>query len=72
MGQIWIINVLTDLKTFASRNDLPLLAQQLEDCARVARVEISEMPEEEAAGARQDGFGTRTISGTGGAGTRAL
>lgn len=37
----WIIDVLTDLKTFATRNGLPALAEQLDDVRLVAATEIS-------------------------------
>ena len=37
----WIIDVLTDLKTFATKNGLTALADQLEDTALVATAEIS-------------------------------
>ncbi|MEM9580080.1 MAG: hypothetical protein AAF891_05285 [Pseudomonadota bacterium] len=41
MTHKWIIDVLTDLKTFAAHNDLPALAAQLEDAQLVASVEMS-------------------------------
>lgn len=37
----WIIDVLTDLKTFATRNGLPVLAEQLDDVRLIAATEIS-------------------------------
>ena len=40
MGQKWIIDVIADLRDFADRNGLPLLANQLEVTASVARIEI--------------------------------
>ncbi|SMX39133.1 hypothetical protein [Octadecabacter ascidiaceicola] len=40
MGQKWIIDVIADLRDFAERNGLPLLANQLEVTASVARTEI--------------------------------
>ena len=42
MGHDWIIGVLTDLRSFASQNNLPLLTAQLEEAALVASVEISQ------------------------------
>jgi len=33
MGKDWIIDVLADLRTFAQKNDLPILAVQLEETA---------------------------------------
>lgn len=40
MGQKWIIDVIADLRDFAERNGLPLLANQLEVTALVAKTEI--------------------------------
>ena len=40
MGHDWIIDVLTDLKTFAYANDLNALAAQLDNTQLVARAEI--------------------------------
>lgn len=40
MGHKWIIDVLADLRRFAQKNDLPLLAAQLEDASEVAATEI--------------------------------
>lgn len=40
MGRNWIIDVLADLHTFAARNELPLLAGELEKAKTVAVVEI--------------------------------
>ena len=41
MGQDWIIGVLTDLRTFARANGLPLLSRQLEETTAVALREIA-------------------------------
>ena len=41
MTHDWIIDVLTDLKTFAAKNGLTALAGQLEYTALVATTEIS-------------------------------
>jgi hypothetical protein len=41
MGHDWILDVLTDLKTFARANGLPTLAAQLDDASLVARVEMA-------------------------------
>ncbi len=41
MRSDWILDVLTDLKTFAAANDLPVLAEQLDDTAIVALAEIA-------------------------------
>jgi hypothetical protein len=40
MGHDWIIDVLTDLKTFAVANDLDALAAKLDDTQLVAKAEI--------------------------------
>lgn len=40
MTHNWILDVLTDLKTFAATNGLPALADQLEDTQLVAMAEI--------------------------------
>jgi hypothetical protein len=40
MGHDWIIDVLTDLKTFAVANDLEALAAKLDDTQVVAKAEI--------------------------------
>ena len=40
MGHDWIIDVLTDLKTFAAANDLNALAAKLDDTQLVAEAEI--------------------------------
>ena len=41
MRSDWILDVLSDLKTFATANDLPVLAEQLDDTAIVALAEIA-------------------------------
>ena len=41
MANEWIMDVLADLRTFARQNDLPALAEQLEDSALVAAAEIT-------------------------------
>ncbi len=41
MQSDWILDVLTDLKTFATINGFPALAEQLDDTAIVALAEIS-------------------------------
>ncbi|PRY82064.1 hypothetical protein [Marivita geojedonensis] len=40
MGHDWIIDVLTDLKTFAAANDLDALAAKLDDTQLFARAEL--------------------------------
>ena len=41
MGHDWILDVLTDLKTFARANGLPTLAAQLDDASLVAQAELA-------------------------------
>lgn len=41
MRNDWILDVLADLRSFAQSNDLPLLAEQLDDTALIAVAEIS-------------------------------
>jgi hypothetical protein len=41
MEHDWILDVLADLRNYASRNDLPALAEQLQETALLAAVEIS-------------------------------
>ena len=41
MRSDWILDVLADLRTFALSNDLPALAEQLDDTAIVALSEIA-------------------------------
>ncbi len=50
MGHDWILDVLTDLKTFARANGLPTLAAQLEDASYVAQAEMASHAEESAFG----------------------
>jgi len=45
MNDKWIIDVLSDMKAFARQNDLPALADQLEDAALVAAAEIASKTE---------------------------
>ena len=58
MGRNWIIDVIADLETFASRNDLPLLAKELTKAKTVAAVEVSAMTGDAA----QAGWGDETDS----------
>lgn len=50
MEHDWILDVLADLRNYASRNDLPALAEQLQETVLLAAVEISS-----AEGAGRDG-----------------
>lgn len=71
MGHDWIIDVLADLKSFASTNDLPHLAAQLEEAALAARDEIDGKSEQTSRIVRGDGTGTRYVFAGTGAGRRA-
>ncbi|UWQ18677.1 hypothetical protein [Jannaschia sp. M317] len=44
MSKNWIIEVLGDLRGFASVNDMPNLAEQLEEAIVVAIAEIGQVP----------------------------
>lgn len=46
MQNEWILDVLADLKTFASANGLPALAEQLDDTTLVAAAEIASCAQE--------------------------
>lgn len=41
MRSDWILDVLADLRAFAQANDLPRLAEQLDDTALIATAEIA-------------------------------
>ena len=41
MKNDWILEVLGDLKGFASKNDLPALSEQLDDTFRIAVSELA-------------------------------
>ena len=41
MQSDWILDVLADLRRFAEANDLPLLAEQLDDTALIATAEFA-------------------------------
>jgi hypothetical protein len=45
MGHDWILDVLTDLKTFARANGMPSLAAQLDDASFVAQAELTSLAE---------------------------
>lgn len=42
MSKKWILDVLADLRAFAQMNDLPRLAEQLDETALIAAAEISD------------------------------
>lgn len=62
----WILDVLADLKTFASANGLGKLAEQLDDTTLVAAAEIASQKEE--ARARANGEYSQFGSSFGGVG----
>ncbi|WP_390910938.1 hypothetical protein [Pseudosulfitobacter sp. SM2401] len=65
MRSDWILDVLTDLKTFARSNELMALAEQLEDTAIVAMAEIATLNERQAASAPATEYASGThIGGT--------
>lgn len=45
MGHDWILDVLSDLKTFARANGMPSLAAQLDDASFVAQAELTSLAE---------------------------
>ncbi|MDP4034092.1 MAG: hypothetical protein Q8P60_14800 [Pseudorhodobacter sp.] len=50
MRHDWVFDVLKDLRSYALKNGLPLLAVQVEDTLRVARAEIAASDAEGDAG----------------------
>ena len=48
MRSDWILNVLADLRSFAQANDLPMLAEQLDDTALIATAEFATRDERSA------------------------
>lgn len=71
MGHEWIIDVLADLKSFASTNDLSVLAAQLEETADVARLEIDSKLDQASRTTRGEGAGTRYVFASSGSSRRA-
>jgi hypothetical protein len=70
MQSDWILDVLTDLKTFAILNGLPAFAEQLDDTALVALAEIS--AQKARTGPHKHGVEQNSGSHIGGAGTDLL
>ncbi|MEM6618698.1 MAG: hypothetical protein AAF631_05285 [Pseudomonadota bacterium] len=66
MSQDWIINVLRDLRSFAARNDLAALADQLDDTIHVAVADMTAKTARQAAAAGNDARQHSGISRTGG------
>lgn len=71
MGHRWIIDVLADLRTYAHMNDLHVLADELDVCARVALGEIGRKSGVARIGTGDNAAGDRELSGAGGKGQRA-
>lgn len=67
MGHDWILDVLTDLKTYARANGLPTLAEHLDDAQLVAQIEIASQTKEGRVGGHADNFGTGADSRAAGA-----
>ncbi|MCV2870129.1 hypothetical protein OEW28_15980 [Defluviimonas sp. WL0002] len=57
----WILDVLSDLKSFAQGNGLPALAEQLGDTAIVAAGEISRLSEDWIGGQAPDAGKVATV-----------
>jgi hypothetical protein len=68
LGHKWIVDVLTDLRTYAYMNNLHVLAQELDACARVALGETGKDPGGAPIGVMDDAGGDRELSGTSGEG----
>lgn len=68
MRSDWILDVLADLRSFALSNDLPVLAEQLDDTAIVALTEIAALKERTNGQTHGDRNPTRTDTGAVGAG----
>ncbi|AVW92058.1 hypothetical protein [Celeribacter baekdonensis] len=57
MRNDWILDVLTDLRTFAEQNGLTASAEQLGDACLVVAAELSNVsPESEQVGVHDGGF----------------
>ncbi len=54
MGHKWIIDVLADLESFASKNGLPLVAERMREAAIVASAEITSSSEGPSGRVRSD------------------
>jgi hypothetical protein len=68
MGHKWIVDVLADLRTYAYMNNLHVLAQELDACARIAVGETGRGSGVAPIGVKDDAAGDRELSGTGGKG----
>ena len=61
MGHNWIIGVLADLESFAQKNDLPMLADQIGQAAVVATAELTPLTEGASVGMLCDGDEIRSV-----------
>jgi hypothetical protein len=68
MSHEWILDVLSDLREFAHSNNLPGLAEQLDDTRMMAAAEIASLNEGLAIGRIAEL--SRTTGHLGGSGTR--
>lgn len=68
MRSDWILDVLADLRTFAESNNLPVLAEQLDDTAIIALTEIAALKERTDGQPHGDRYTTRADTGVVGAG----
>ncbi len=71
MGHEWIIDVLADLRSFATANNLPVLASHLDETALIASAEIDTTMEKPSRQVRGDGSGTGLVFASTGASRRA-
>ncbi|MCX7646958.1 MAG: hypothetical protein N2Z62_16885 [Rhodobacteraceae bacterium] len=62
MHDDWIIDVLTDLKSFAEANDLPFLAASLEQTRRLAVIELARRLAENPARRRPHASPARAVA----------
>ena len=58
MQNDWILDVLADLKSFATANEMVALAEQLDDASLVASAEMASL--DEKAGMAHDGDGRQS------------
>lgn len=61
MGNDWIVDVLADLRSFAQKNDLPVLAAHLTDTACVAQAEIAQTTPTVPLSAQGEAAATRSV-----------
>lgn len=71
MRSDWILDVLADLRNFAMSNDLPVLAEQLDDTAIIALAEIAALEERSSGRLHGNEKDLRTDFGGVGAGRHA-